>query len=370
MICVKCKRDVPDGPYCCQCGAAQAARRSGFRRGNGQGNAYRRGKTWTGRASGYSYTDAEGNLHRRRPTKAGFATKKEALAWAASFVGTVSDKAPTLAQLWEGYSSSDMTKLSDGRQTAHRIARKRIEPIIGRRIDTLTLDDLQRVLNESCESYYPARDVKSLLSKLYQRAMIAQTPSVSVNLAQALVLPDLEESEAEPFTRSEVDAFWALEAAGDDFVGYILLLIYTGMMPAELMSCKVSMIDYEKHEIFGCGRKTSARKEIPIVFPDFLSPLVRDLASGSPKDKLLPINRDNFYKRYYATLEAAGVRKLPPYSCRHTYGTEVVKLGATAAVVQRMLRHSRLETQRRYTHLGADELHKVSDILPAPDKSA
>ena len=42
MICRKCKADVPDGPYCSQCGAKQAVSRQNTKsRGNGQGSVYR-----------------------------------------------------------------------------------------------------------------------------------------------------------------------------------------------------------------------------------------------------------------------------------------------------------------------------------------
>ena len=42
MICIKCKREVPDGPFCCQCGAEQERKsRKALRRGNGKGTVYR-----------------------------------------------------------------------------------------------------------------------------------------------------------------------------------------------------------------------------------------------------------------------------------------------------------------------------------------
>ena len=47
MICRKCKQTVPDAPYCCQCGTQQEIQRKPKRRGNGQGTAYTRGKSYT-----------------------------------------------------------------------------------------------------------------------------------------------------------------------------------------------------------------------------------------------------------------------------------------------------------------------------------
>lgn len=262
MICVKCKREVEDGPFCSQCGAKQERTRSASRRANGTGGAYKRGKTWTGRAAGYSYTEiienGESKLVRRRPTKGGFKTKTEALTWANSYNKSTTASSPTLAELWNGYSTGELTKLSKDKISAYKKARERLEPIIARKIDTLSIAELQAVVNDKSFSYYTARDMKTVLSKLYQRAMAER--KAEVNLSQFIVLPALEEKEAVPFSEDEVKKMWTADESGNVFVGYILLLIYTGMMPAELKACKKDMIDRDKCEIWGCGAKRKSAK--------------------------------------------------------------------------------------------------------------
>lgn len=373
MICVKCKREVPDGPFCSQCGAKQERKpRSAPRRPNGTGGAYKRGKTWTGRAAGYSYTvkqpDGTVQVVRKRPTKGGFKTRTEALTWANTYAETVTATSPTLATLWEGYSTGELRKLSTDKQAAYRKARERLEPLMGRKIETLTIKDLQDCVDRAATSHYTARDCKTVLSKLYQRAMAER--KAEVNLARFVVLPELEEQEAEAFTEAEVSALWRAYDGGNVFVGYILLMIYTGMMPGELLACKKSMIDFEKCEIWGCGKKTAKRKkEIPIVFPSFLAPLLEVLMVQDSKnshaihDKLLQLNKWDFYARYHETLQALGVRDLPPYSCRHTYGTEAVKGQNSPEVVRQMLRHATIYMQQRYTHLSPEAAHKAADNL-------
>ena len=191
-----------------------------------------------------------------------------------------------------------------------------MEPIIAREIDTLTIDNLQTVVNEQSTSYYTARDMKSLLSHLYKRAMANNggNGTVTVNLSRFIVLPELVEKEPEPFTEQEVNAMWKAWDNGKLFVGYMLLMIYTSMMPGELFACKSDMIDYDKHEIYGCGRKTKKRKDTPIVFPVFMSPVIKRLAeSASPETNLLYSGYENkFYDDYHATIKELGVRDLPP----------------------------------------------------------
>lgn len=358
MTCRYCRKALPDGAkFCCFCGRPQEQKK--HKRGNGQGSAYKRGNKWEGARPGYSYVDENG-LHRVRPRKSGFATKREALEWACSKID-VPDKSPKVIDLWTIYSESDLPKLSQNRQIAYKIARRRLEPIMGMEIHLVTLETIQGIINAS-GSFYKARDVKTVLSKLYKKAMASNSSAVAKNLADFLVLPDLEEKEAQPFTENEVKAFWTLYDNGDPFVGFVLLMIYSGMMPVELLSCKKTMVDIEKCEIFGCGAKTKSRKKSAIVFPDFLRPVVESLFSSNGEN-LLPFTRDGFYTAYYDCLERAGVRKLPPYSCRHTYGTEAVKLGVHPAVIQKMLRHSNTKTQERYTHLTSEEAHEAVNLF-------
>lgn len=359
MKCKYCRKDAPDAPYCCFCGKLQEARRQAHKRGNGQGTAYKRGKTWTGVRPGYQYTDDEG-LHRKRQTKGGFSTKKDALEWASGSDVSM-DHSQKVIDLWQLYSENDLKNLSKSKQTAYKIARRRLEPIMGMEIHQVTLNALQGLLNAS-GSHYKARDMKTIMSKLYKKAMASNKTLVNKNLAEFLVLPKLEESEAQPFTEDEVKAFWKLYDSGDYFVGFILLMVYTGMMPAELQACTKKMVDLEKCEIFGCGAKTKSRKNSAIVFPEFLRPVVASLFDFDG-DYLLPYGHDTFYLEYYECLQRAGVRKLPPYSCRHTYGTEAVKLGLHPAIIQKLLRHSTTKMQERYTHLSSDDAHEGAKLF-------
>ena len=147
-----------------------------------------------------------------------------------------------------------MKTLSDSKQTAYRKARQRLEPIISRKIDSLALDDLQEVVNSEATSHYTARDMKSLLSHLYQRAMAGggATGSITVNLARMIVLPELKEDEPEPFTAEGVSAVWKAWDGGDLFAGYILLMIYSSMMPGELLNCKAAALYTQAHLIGSC----------------------------------------------------------------------------------------------------------------------
>lgn len=377
MNCIKCAAELPEGAvFCHMCGKKQnnvPIPHKKTRRGNGEGTAFKRGNTWTAMATGYTYTeviDGKPVLRRKRQTKGGFKTKREALSWAISQGRTVATKTPTLLELWEGWSRNDMLKLSNDKQVAYKKARERLEPIISRKIDTLSLDDLQSTINEKAHSFYTARDMKSLLSHLYQRAMASNGScgTVTVNLSRFIVLPTLEEKEPEPFTEEEVNKMWKSWDGGDIFAGYMLLMIYTSMMPGELFACRPEMIDYNKHEIYGCGRKTKKRKDTPIVFPTFISPVLETLCKNSDGKKLCPLCENKFYSAYHEATKRIGVRDLPPYSCRHTTATEAVKKGVELSVVQQIMRHSKLASTQRYIHVTTEAAHDGVNKLSKAEK--
>lgn len=370
MVCVKCKMTVADGLFCCQCGSSQTPKkRSPRRRGNGAGSIIKRGKTYTAITPGTTYVtvtdDGKKVLKRTRSWKGGFRTKNEASEYLAT-VAEERKKVPTLADLWERYKKSKLPKLGDSKQTAYAIARKKLEPIIGYPINEITLEDLQSIVDEKGKTYYPSRDIKTVLSHLYNLAL--PDGYVTINLSDFLVLPDLEEKDAVPFDETEVQTFWNAWAAGDKFVGYILLMIYTGMMPIELMTFKKDMIDWEACEIRGCGRKTKKRKEVPIVFPDFIQPVLRELCdlSKSRVGNVLGINKDKFYDVYHATLKKLNVRDLPPYSCRHTTATDAARKNVNAAMLQQLMRHAKISTTQRYIHMTADDARKAVNQMTRP----
>lgn len=356
MLCVKCKREVADGLFCCLCGAKQTAPiRNTRKRSNGTGTAFKRGSTWTAQRTLYIVADESGKRKRKYTTKGGFKTKRDAVMYLENLAQKQKKTAPKLVELWNGYKENQLIKLSKDKQTAYKKARSRLEPIMGIRIDQLTTADLQRAVNDSCSTYYTARDCKVLLSHLYKQACIDQF--VGANLANYIVLPPLNESEATPFTSEEVKKIWTAYGSGDMMAASMLVMIYSGMMPGELLALRKSMVNLERCEIIGVGKKTKVRKESVLAFAECVKPVLSDLMDASPSEKVICKQRDVWYKDYHDATKRIGIRDLPPYSCRHTTGTEAARLGLNAPTIQQIMRHSKITTSQRYIHLGTDEVH-------------
>lgn len=374
MICVKCHKEAPDAPFCALCGWKQVSPvTTRTKRGNGEGHVWKRGKSWYAQVTIYTASEVLESgrkvFHQKRRTKGGFATKRDALDFIATLRSTEGRRTPTVLELYTAWEKNDLPKLSESRKDAYKKARERLDDLMGRKIDTLTVSELQAIVDRESSSYYTARDMKTLLSHIYKKALPDEY--VSQNLSDHIVLPELDEKEAEPFTASEVETIWKAYAAGDTFCGYLLLMIHTGMMPGELFACRKNMIDYDRCEIWGCGKKTKKRKkEVPIIFPSFIAPVLELLSAQSKTEMLQPLTVNQWYDEYHETTRRVGVRDLPPYSCRHTTGTEAARMNLSAPVLQNVMRHSKITTTQKYIHFGSSEAHAALNQMNVVDIAA
>ena len=314
------------------------------RRPNGTGSVYKEGKTWT---AAWSNT-ITGEHFRKR----GFATKKDAVLYIEA---SRSLRAHTsISYLWSTYETTKFKKLSSEKQRHYKaVYEDRLKPIHSKRIEELTIHDLQSIIDQY-ESYYAQKDIKTVLSHLYNIA-IAEGITM-VNLSQYIVLRDHVEQYGNAWSLDEVNAFWEGWNNGDRFCGYILVMCYTGAMPVEIRTITRQMIDYDARQIVGAGAKTEFRKKQPLIICDKIEPVLRELMQGSMV--LWPHSKQKFYDEYYRCINRCRVRELPPYTCRHTTATLLVDK-ASPFLVQKVMRHSLIQTTQRYTHSDTLDMLEV-----------
>lgn len=373
MNCIKCGKELQEAfTFCPFCGKKQVTtqkKKAVRSRPNGSGTVYKRGNTWVASYT-HGYTiDENGKRKATRSYKYGFATKKAALEYLPTLAATPVRKVPKLIELWEIFEGGKkFEKLSASQKGKYETAWKKIEPLWFCKIDQLTTFDLQNAVDSKAETYYPARDIRDLFSKLYQTAMPDQF--VTANLADYIELPDLHAKEGQPFRAEEIEKLWIDYGAGNWWTGYLLLMIYTGMMPGELLEARKDCIDWEGKQIVGAGKKTDKRKETPIVLADFIIPVLADLCNHTEGEKLIRINKDRFYSVYYETLERAGCRRLPPYSCRHTAATAMALESIPPSVIQKIMRHARFSTTEKYIHVDLEPMRQAINQLQGKRKGA
>ena len=188
--CIKCSTEMQDASvFCPMCGKKQTVQaRQSTRRGNGEGSVCKRGKNWEA-AVVLGYKSVAGRAVAIRRTKCGFKTKKEALEYLAVLRKETPKRAPTINDLWYRFTSTKQyEKLSDSRKQKYAIVWRKVEAESFCRIDQMTVSELQSIVDGHAKTYYPARDIKDLLSKLYQLAM---PPTVRLTMETAVRCPSL-----------------------------------------------------------------------------------------------------------------------------------------------------------------------------------
>ena len=375
MICTKCKQEVVQGAiFCPWCGkkltATKKARSKS--RGNGTGCAYYSGKYryWIAQViDGYREPEDKSKpMIPIKKTKGGFKRREDALAYCQELKnGAIRPaQAPTLATYWETFKTGQYADLSASKKQAYRTAWKKLESISNAHIDQLTVHDLQAIVSEKCNSYYTTRDVRTLLISLFRIA--AADGYANKDIPTFIRLPALEETEQTPFSETEQRALWKVYEDGDLRAAVPLLMIYTGMMPGEVMKLRVDQIDLEGRRIHGVGIKTKVRKQTDVVLADDIVPLVQDLIDhAQPSGYILVRDKEKWYVDYYAALEAAGCRRLTPYSCRHTTATALaVTKNIAPQTVRKVMRLSTARMLDRYAHPDQDDaLAAVNTIKKA-----
>ena len=361
VTCRKCSASLPpEALFCHLCGTKQLPVKRVRARANGMGTAYKRGKTWTVQLR------VKNKDNYITYTKGGFTKKSDALEYRPKLIPAKASGERTLEHYWMLYKDNKLPKLSGSKQTAYKIAYDKLEALALKPISTIGIKLIQDTINKKASSYYPARDIKMLLSHIYKLAL--GDGEVPTNVSELIELPALVETESQPFTTEEQAALWEHYAAGDIFVGYLLLMIHSGMMPGELMACLKANIDIDKQQILGCGLKTKTRRGTPIMITDYMIPILKTLVQYSAGDKLLTMNKDNFYKAYYAALERCGCRRLPPYSCRHTTGTILgVDQNTPPAVIAKVLRQKSIAMQERYKHPDTTDAMNAVNGMRSPE---
>lgn len=360
MLCLYCKKDLPDNAiFCCYCGKKQNKKRS--RRGNGSGSVYKDPQTGKYTAEitlGYSVGE---NLKRKRKRKKGFKTKRAALDWIEDYKRGMTEKnTPTIGELWETFQQHD---LSDSKKTAYRIAWNKIKSGVEfRQIDSFVVAELQDIVDECGSSYYTKRDIKNLFSHFYKIAL--RDEYVTANKAQYIKLPKHETAERRIFSDADINTLWNdWNTTKSKITGSMLILLYTGMRPSELLGITPDNIHLGEHFLTG-GNKTEKGRNRKIIIPSKINGIIETLLKNNTRTLCGYPYKNLFYDKWQTKRAELGLADdLTPYCCRHTYITRLTALNASPAMLQELAGHEDYETTLIYTHLSIDDRYNFVNAL-------
>lgn len=362
MICRRCKKEIPEGSaFCNFCGAKQEISRTPKKRGNGTGTVWKLPNgSWIATHTTL-YKDAEGHVRKKTKSKC-FAKKSDALLALGSMKEeTRQPKDIPLATLWYEYTHSvEYDKLSDSQRDKMGFAWKRWEDLRHRGIATLTISDIKTQIVKKTNSFYPARDMKVCLSHLYDIAVEKEvvpsrkTDSVDIPFEQP-------KAKREVWTEAEVAALWK-DYETHPFTGYLLIMCYCGLRFGEISTIRLENIHLDERYMIG-GIKSDAGIDRQIPIPARIDPVLRALIPDS-KEYLMEIPKLTFYDMYSLTISRAGLRPLPPHTCRHYFFSRMTAAGVQGGIIAEVGGHADyLTTLKNYVRIPLEDKLKAVDSI-------
>lgn len=232
-------------------------------------------------------------------------------------------------------------------------------------IKTMHLDD---AISKCTLGHGSLRKMKILYQQLYAYAMAndiaTKDYSDYVKLGEDTSNPDRQ-----PFSKDEIDLLFKNEP-NLPYIDTILILIYSGIRPSELLNLKKEDVNLEEGYFIVVESKTEAGQNrlVPInkkILPYFKCRVESDneyLIMHPKKNK--PVGYDYYYVGIFKPIMEQLNMKHRPHDCRHTFGTLLNNADANSTSIKNLIGHnSFITTEKTYTHKDIEELRKAIDLI-------
>ena len=160
------------------------------------------------------------------------------------------------------------------------------------------------------------------------------------------------------FSKEEIATVW--QNISEPICQLCIVLLYTGLRIEELLKLKRENIYLEQGYIIA-GSKTKAGRNRMIPISERIMPIFVD--KMQKKELKIPFSDTNFRKNWERLCLRFSVRHVP-HECRHTFRSELDRLGANKVCIDRLMGHvSPSIGEDIYTHKTFEELKKTIELL-------
>lgn len=209
------------------------------------------------------------------------------------------------------------------------------------------------------ESDNMKKRIKILLNMIFDYAI--ELELIDKNPARAIKQNlDIEPKTHLAFTRDEISILW--NNLDVDGVDWILMQIYTGLRPTELLEIRTENINLEENYMIG-GMKTKAGKDriIPIHFK--IKKLIKNRMNN---EKLFEISYKGLYGKWKDLMDRLGLNPdHKPHDGRKTFITLAKKYNVDEYAIKRIVGHAIKDlTENVYTERDTEWL--LSEVVKIP----
>lgn len=228
----------------------------------------------------------------------------------------------------------------------------------------------------------------SIFEKAFQNDIIKSNPLSKVKSPLTIKskfkkLNDIEDDEIFPFNKDELIKI--LNFTTGNLYYFIVIMLYTGMRPGEIISLIWDDIDFDKKRIAVDkttvnGKVGDVKTQSSVRYVDIIPVLENELhnlykQTGNNEYLLLSSHNKPFYshdiisKRFRELLTDLNIKERKLYNLRHTFASTMITQGQNILWVSRMLGHKdisiTLKVYAKFIKENEDErLDNLSKIVP------
>lgn len=366
------------------------------RRGNGSGTVEKtknRRNPYKAKVPTECYTDRNGRTQVRYKTIGSFPTKglaDEALAEYLRNPYDLNSSIVTFQDLYQAWSaeyfqtlssSSSIRTVTSAYAYCGRLYQMRIREIgIGHIKDAMNSGYVYetRGKNKGKKKYASAgtkERIKSLCNLMFdyalERNLVSSNPARAFKIDKLLQEIDDKAKKKKPFSNAEVALLWKYQKT-IPFADMVLIGIYTGFRPQELLQLRTDHIFLDENYMVG-GMKTvnGTNRMVPI------HPMIRELVVGRYQQAVdlyhsdflfnLPTGStsnlftyDTYKTRFQNVMEALNLTGFTPHCTRHTFATQAEVCGLRERAIKLILGHSLKAdvTDYHYKHTDVEYLYQ------------
>ena len=382
MDCKFCKTQLPDeAAFCHICGKRQKIQYKRRRRRRSQSqstitklNGVRQKPYWARLPADYS---SDIPVRQSLGCFPSYASAAKALAEAMYTPENAprAKKQATLQEIYDRFISSHYYEsLSVSAQGCHRTAWKYLSLCASIPISEINKDTFQQPIDAMLAKKMKRESmakVRNLSSKLCQEAM--GLGLITVNYGKLVQLPKSDTEPPKPFTSDHIRLLWNAADSGDQDAMAVLILIYTGMRPSELLSVDIGMHLYTEGDYWYIqhGSKTTAGHNRIIPLPYILHPLVQALVYNRITGPLISTEQGNYWRldnwrtrRFHELMGRLSLKGYVPYSCRHSYANLLKKRQIDPLIAKEILGHRDYSTTvERYQTTTYEDVSNICSAV-------
>lgn len=339
-----------------------------MQRANGMGNicklsGNRRKKYQAVVVTGWKIDEQTGKAKKIRKSLGTFETQKEADKALTNYFEnphTLTQNTITFEEVYERWSEEHYQKVKEDTAKGYRAAYKLCSSIEHRKMCTLTIDDFQRIANESGKNTPTLKNYKNLLLQMCDYCILHDiwdsNKRYKIEKIDISFAGNPNKRKRERFTNEELETLWNNHQR-IDYCNVVLMLLYSGVRISEMLNLKKENVNMQEHYFDVIDSKTQAGiRQVPIA--DRIYPFFEYWYNLNDCEYLLstPEAKHFLYRNYYDSYWTPIMQELEmshtPHDTRHTCISLLTEAEVDKRLIKKIVGHkSDNVTENVYTHI-------------------